>query len=526
MKKINKAALLTVLILVLTVFASTASASHFPRKHNRGLHARNLPRHGKVLFVMGQDGDTLTNLKNEVLEVDPEFPAPGGITLYTNLSSAALSGLWTPVDFRIGRSFWEEHLNDFDGAFEVGLEFVDYADLCNPWPLQAVSGTHPDAELVAEYQTYLDQLILYLKKTRRPVYLRIGYGFDGPWNCYDPAEFVTAFQYIANRIDRLRARNIATVWHTAAWAEDITDPDRVQFNPSTPGHWDLWYPGDAYVDWFGITTFAGENFDDYQWAFAADDFVGRPPREIQDEFLDLARERKKPVMVAEAAPQGFDLGELTASCIFASGEPYNNKVSVSAEEIWDSWFEDMFDWVEENRDIVRAFSYINADWDSQGNWSCTVDGCNGGYWDDSRIQANPYIYEQFKARISERSVYVQRPRPVRDFNAPDFSWGRGLYEAEFGRAPIGWNEYVPTGAFPLPGPNASGNRDVMLLNWHGGDDPSIVVDKVRRSNQVVVTYAATNEGSFSLLLNGEVVAVQPFEITGSEDVYTQAVFDG
>lgn len=534
--------LVLALVLLSALLVGIASAG--------GLKARNLPPDGKVLFIMGQDGDTLTNYKAEVLDVDPSFAKPGGITLYTNLSGAPLSAMWTPVDFEVGRSFWEENLNEYDGAFAVGLEFVDYANLCNQWPLEAVAGTHSDPEVVEQYRGYVDELIMYLKMTRRPVYLRIGYEFDGTWNCYagpygeedppltpeDTEPYKNAFRYIAQRIDELKAKNIATVWQSATWPGKKPFP----YDATDPGHWDLWYPGDDVVDWMGLSTFYGESFDQYQWNCDEAEELAAAPRVVQNDFLDYARAHNKPVMIAEAAPQGFDLGVLTAGPIFRACAPWENKTQLDAETIWTLWFEEFFGYIEANRDIIRAVAYINADWDTQHNWECTGwgnvpgDQCRSGYWGDSRIQANPDIYEWFKAEIS-KPIYVQHPRGVPPFDTPDFSKGRGVYEAEYADAAFGWIQRPAWGQFygefPLPERAASNNRHVMLLNYLGWGPPTITFENVRKGSQVTVRYSAINdwppptEGDFTLLVNGEEVATHHFELTGGSNVYEEAVFE-
>ena len=134
-----------------------------------------------------------------------------------------------------------------------------------------------------------------------------------------------------------------------------------------------WYPGDEYVDWMGVSYFV---YDRY----------------VHDPFLNFARQHNKPVMVAEAAPQGYDLDELTWSSPSHDGSTRNDR---TAEEIWDAWFAPFFDYVDENRDVVRAVAYINVDWNAQPMWEPGVQG----YWGDSRLQVNTSIREHWLAEI-------------------------------------------------------------------------------------------------------------------------------
>lgn len=255
----------------------------------------------------------------------------------------------------------------------------------------------------ADYQAWTDELVEWLRDTRRDVFLKIGYEFDGEWNCYQPEEHKAAFRHIAARIDALGARRVATVWQTAAWPGVTPEP----YDATAGGHWNLWYPGDDVVDWVGMSAFYGESYRSHQWACLSEQDIAAAPRTIQDNVLDFARAKKKPVMIAEAAPQGYDLGELAAGCIFASGHPWDNRTPVTVDEVWDTWFADFFAYIESKRDVIRVVSYINTDWDSQYHWECTADRYPNGYWGDSRLQANPGILARVKAVLRGR---VEAPR--------------------------------------------------------------------------------------------------------------------
>ena len=40
----------------------------------------------------------------------------------------------------------------------------------------------------------------------------------------------------------------------------------------------------------------------------------------------------------------------------------------NAETVWNDWFKTFFKHIDDNLDVIRAVSYINADWDSQDMW--------------------------------------------------------------------------------------------------------------------------------------------------------------
>ncbi|MEU5820447.1 hypothetical protein ABZ798_04900 [Streptomyces sp. NPDC047803] len=119
-------------------------------------------------------------------------------------------------------------------------------------------------------------------------------------------------------------------------------------------------------------------------------------------MLDFARSHGKPAMVAEAAPQGARTGAGSTSCIFT-----NSPAPASGQAIWDGWHAGYFDWVNTNKDVIRAAAYINTDWDSQTQWQCSPGaqaggpGCANGNWGDSRIQANATVLNNFVAEIKK-----------------------------------------------------------------------------------------------------------------------------
>ncbi|TDE11140.1 endo-1,3-beta-xylanase [Jiangella asiatica] len=483
--------------------------------------AVNVPSNEKVLFLMGQDSGTLSDFKADVLDVDETYPRPDGVTLYTNLVGSPLAGIYQPVDFGTGRTYFPETLAEYDGALAVGLYLKD----CSLTPLKAIAGD-PDVppDVIQQYQAWTDELIEWLRDTNRDVYLRIGYEFDGEWNCYQPAEYKAAFRHIAERIDALGAGRVATVWQSAAWPVQVPGP----YDPTAAGHWNLWYPGDDAVDWVGISTFYGESYDAYQLACLPDAQLAAAPRVVQDSVLDFARARNKPVMIAEAAPQAYDLGESTAGCIFASGEPWDSRVPVSVDTIWSTWFAEFFAYIQDNRDVIRAVSYINTDWDSQQHWQCTAQRCPNGYWGDSRLQANPEILARVRTVLRERMWAPARRRPG---PTVDMRPRSGVLEAEYEPVPAGWSDAAGYGGFALPEPSPTRNRHVMLANYQRWEPPLVQFPRVGRASTVTVRYAAVDTVDdrgplrYTLLVDGEPVGSRELVDTGGPPAYVEDVWN-
>ncbi|MCG8610546.1 MAG: glycoside hydrolase family 26 protein [Pseudomonadales bacterium] len=493
------------------------------------LQARNLPSDGEILFAMGQDSDVLHDFKAEVLDVDPTFPVPAGVTLYTNAAGSPLTALWQAVSFGSGINDFQRTIDEYDGALLVGLYMADETKPCVPGVndrhlLAVADDPSVDATTQAAYDQWVDELILYFKKTGRPVYLRIAYEFDGGWNCYTPNSFVEAFRNIKDRIDALGADNIATVWQATLAPEKKIYPYDVDF----PGHYEEWYPGDAYVDWAGITTFQLGNYLDYQWACYSGAFTDEDPVTMHDTFLDFARDHEIPVLISESSPQAYDTGELSAACVLPEGEPWDigNRIPLTAQEIWDSWYEPFFNYIDANKDVIRGVAYINDNWKIHSQWRCDADFCGSNrYWGDTRIQANPLILANFKAEVS-KPIYNTNPAPSPAFEAPSFNPGKRIYEAEYAQVDFTWigGPLGPDlGALTLPSFTASGNRHVMLLNHVPvPQNPNLIFENVRCGNRIKITYSATVPGAtYSVKVNGKLVAdQQPMTLTADSFTYT------
>jgi len=228
------------------------------------------PPAGQTLLILGQDLGAIADYKAAL------GLRPGGVTTYTNISEtepALLNGLEAPADWGAGDVNAAHNLEaDPQAALAIGLYIVDN------------SGTNLTHIIDGTHDAAIDRLGAFIQGAARPVFLRIGYEFDGPWNHYEPEPFIAAWRHI---VDRLRANgvtNFATVWQSATYKYGTYNDLPIE----------VWYPGDDYVDWMGTSHFI---FD----------------QTVQDRFLGFARAHGKPVLIAEATPQGYDLDELTYS---------------------------------------------------------------------------------------------------------------------------------------------------------------------------------------------------------------------
>lgn len=300
------------------------------------MQARFLPPPEQTLFIIGQDLGAVGGLSGyDDGYVDHVRPFPGGVTTYTNLNG--LDGLKTRANWGSG-----------DVSAQLLVDTLAYENsvlVIGLW----LGNIYLEPITNGDLDGHIDQLATWIKNQQRPVFVRIGYEFDGEWNAYRPDHYVAAFRRIVDRFHALEVTNFATVWQSATW-----------YDGTFQGHeWQEWYPGDEYVDWFGMSYFI-------------------PHAPTFNTWLELARSHDKPVMIAEATPKGYDLAAETG------------------ETAWDDWFQGFFDFIHQNNDVVKAVAYINVNWDVQPMWQ-------GQDWGDSRVQANDSILAQWQLEIQADS---------------------------------------------------------------------------------------------------------------------------
>jgi len=342
----------------------------------------------KRLFIIGQDLGSVRDYTASGC-----CPAADGNTAYLSfynlLSEEAgfgglgldLQGQTVDTEFDWGggpNNAWAS-ATEFEGGFAIGLSITE--------------NDHPGAldRLVAgAYDDNIRQLALFFSKIDGPVWLRVGYEFDGFWNAgYGNAErYVKAYRRIVDGLRKGGADNVQYVWQSSA--SPLNDLDGYE-----SGEFLKWYPGNDYVDWIAISYFMRP--DERPQVEVA--HTPRKPYQLIEEILGFARGHGKPVMIAEASPQGFDLARGTKANIGGlwDGPQGENSVELSPEQIWDAWYAPMFELMEANRDVIQALAYINCHWDVQDLWDPPYEG---GYWGDSRLQVSPLIAGRFSDAIA------------------------------------------------------------------------------------------------------------------------------
>lgn len=288
------------------------------------------PPEEKRLLIIGQDRDSMTAYVRDTGQV------PGGFMSYNHLN--AFGG-------RMGiEPRYIDGLHDFGIAKEYPNTVLQVGLVFKGMEKDIIKGVYDDR---------LDRLAEWFRGADVPVYLRVGPEFDLPadngfgWPTYEPEGYKLAFRYIADRFRQRGVENVAFVWHSAAWK-------------GVERAW-AFYPGDDYVDWFAVSLFGREN------------------NEGAALFAGYARQRGKPLMIAEATPLGGLVG------------------TPGGIHTWDSWFRPFFDYIERND--VRVVCFIPVDWES-------IETYRGKGWRDTRVQVVPAIKERWLAEVG-KATYLK-----------------------------------------------------------------------------------------------------------------------
>ncbi len=275
-----------------------------------------VPPEGKILFFAGQNLESVDDYLKTVKII------PAGFLTYTSVQNT--DALTESVDLGGGEQYAQYYVNKYPNtALQIGLYMVDALD----------------GIIEGKYDENIDKIASFIKNSHRPVFLRIGYEFDGPYNKYTPELYIKAYRYIVDRLRKDSVTNAAYVWHS--FAVRISKPVTA------------WYPGDDYVDWFGISFFA-----------QSEDNM-RP-------MVSLAKQHNKPVMVCEASPAGIGTG-----------------LGITT---WNSWFKRYFEFIEKND--IKCFCYINIDWDRYP----ITESFN---WKDCRLSSNEVIKQKWLEEIKK-----------------------------------------------------------------------------------------------------------------------------
>lgn len=315
-----------------------------------------VPPAGKTLLIMGQTSEAIS----EYMEGFPDQKKPSGWSSYWGVTE--FKGFLKPFKNETGNT--QHHQMIVEKFPNTVIQSAMW--MVGKWNIAKNAGN-------GTYDNVIKKFSAWAISANRPIYLRIGYEFDGPHNELEPDEFVKAYKHIVDLIRAEGANNVAFVWHSYASKPYKNYPSSA------------WYPGDDYVDWVAISVFGH--------AYNGKDFGPDC-----DNVLNFAKQHKKPVMIAESNPI--------------------NGITKENAEVWDNWFANYFSFIYNKN--IKAISFINENWPNMG-----LEGISE--WKDSRLNSNANVSEAwFKETNSD--LYLKQSSELfgmlgfsPDPNAPDFS---------------------------------------------------------------------------------------------------------
>ena len=178
---------------------------------------------------------------------------------------------------------------------------------------------------------YITAFARAVRALNLPVAISFGHEMNGnwyPWGTQQatPTEFVAAWRHIHNVFTRADATNVIWVWNP----NNIFPVPQVKLKP--------YYPGNAYVDWVGITGYFAT---DGPQTFAT---LYRP---TIDEIRHFTNE---PILIAETSVQTGSAEVACAHRLFSSVTRHRDVLGL----IWFDYSKGGVDWRVESRPILRA----------------------------------------------------------------------------------------------------------------------------------------------------------------------------
>ena len=200
-------------------------------------------------------------------------------------------------------------------------------------------------------------------------YLRLGYEFDLLGGQYGaPEVYKAAYRHIVDELRAAGVDNAHYVWHSAGAFWRATDPSFFAVSSGTvakgirdatgdqidPQPITAFYPGDGYVDSFGISYWQDSCCFGRSGQAARDVYEARTRA-----ILDQARGMGLPLRIAESTPVyvGADSGAQSVA-----------------------WLDNTFKLIEDYD--IRAWNLISIDWQEGGFFAAPF---WNGYWPDARI---------------------------------------------------------------------------------------------------------------------------------------------
>ena len=213
-----------------------------------------IPGDGRCLMTIGQDIATVNAYASAT-----DMPVPGGITSYIAFYYILSSDYpqWGALGVDASLEPWMANgnsgmVNWGSGDLNAYLSEKEFPHSRLILALNVAEDQwKPNGMTEITTNVYNEEIVQLARFCKEmvdgPVYLRIGYEFDGNWNggYSNRSKYISTFQHITG-ILKANANNIVTVWHSCTSSID----DAIE---NTREDISTWYPGDEYVDMMGMS---------------------------------------------------------------------------------------------------------------------------------------------------------------------------------------------------------------------------------------------------------------------------------
>ena len=177
----------------------------------------------------------------------PETTRPAAFTQYFSLSELLED------DHKAERYFTSirEELDGLGDAEHVVLPHISIS-LTKDVDGHTDGTSVPAAVIAGKYDAALKQFVDAVPILGRPLFLRIGYEFNGHWNNYSAPQYIQAWRRIeaALATNKTTRDTIALVWDMSCDAVAPADACT-----TAADCWSQYWPGDDVVDWTGVNVF-------------------------------------------------------------------------------------------------------------------------------------------------------------------------------------------------------------------------------------------------------------------------------
>lgn len=232
-----------------------------------------------------------------------------------------------------------------------------------------------------ELDFYLEKYLLKIKALHGPVFLRFAHECDNPMYTWSKtggntsSDFIKAHRYVVDFFAHHGVSNVAWVW-----------------NPWKAEAMDEYYPGDAYVDWIGVTGLNYGGAAEGGWYSFED---------LYKPFSEKCKKYKKPVMISEfgSVSYGGSQKQWIDSALYAIESEFEEVKSVvffySNQDI---------NWTSEWRPNRRS-KVIDWTFKSKKTFKVLDKHFNNSHYVKEKIE--PYLYEEHYTKLDPRRFFQE-----------------------------------------------------------------------------------------------------------------------